>query len=57
MEVVEIIAILLAREAGAIFVDAFKLTVTHDFCVRVVGLQGAEQSYQSCTLGWRTGVG
>lgn len=36
--------------------DTFELTMAHDFCVRVIGFQGAEQGDESCTLGWRAGV-
>ena len=42
-EVLEVVPILLAGEAGAGFVDAFEFTVTHDLGIRIVDLQGAEE--------------
>ena len=43
VEVLEVVPILLAGEAGAGFVDAFEFTVTHDLGIGVVDLQGAEE--------------
>jgi hypothetical protein len=42
-EVLEVVPILLAGEAGAGFVDAFEFTVAHDLGIRIVDLQGAEE--------------
>ena len=55
-EVIEIVAVLLTGEAGAGFVDAFEFTVTEDFGIGVIDLQGSEQGDEGCTLGRGTGV-
>ena len=41
LQVFEVVAILLAREAGTGLVDALELAVAHDFGSRVIHLQGA----------------
>lgn len=56
LEVLEIVAILLAGETGAVFVDAFEFTVAFDLSIGVIGLQGAEQGNEGCTLFWRPGI-
>ena len=43
VEVLEVVPILLAGEAGAGFGDAFEFTVAHDLGIRIVDLQGAEE--------------
>ena len=57
VEVLEIVTILLAGEAGTIFVDAFEFAVAHDFGMGIVDLQGAEQGDEGSTLLGGTGVG
>ena len=56
-EVIEIIPVLLAGEAGTIFVDAFEFVVAHDLGMGIVHLQGAEQSDEGSALLGGTGVG
>ena len=57
LAVVEVVAVFLAVEAGAVFVDAFELAVAHDGCAGVAGLQVAEQGDEGGTLGRGAGVG
>ena len=56
-EVLEIIPVLLAGEAGTVFVDTFEFAVAHDFGLGIVDLQGAEQGDEGSALLGGTGVG
>ena len=53
----EVISVLLAGEAGAVFVDAFEFAVTLDFGIGIVHLQRSQQGDESRLLCWGTGVG
>ena len=57
LEVVEVVAVFLAVEAGAVFVDAFEFVVALDDGVGVAGFQAAEQGDESFALGRGAGVG
>ena len=49
-EVLEIVSVLLAGEAGTVFVDASEFAVAHDLGLGIVHLQGAEQGDEGSTL-------
>ena len=57
LRIFEVVAVLLAGEAGAGFVDAFEFTMTHDLCIGVVGLKRAKQRYEGCFLFGSASVG
>lgn len=49
--------VLLAREAGAGFVDAFQLTVAHNLSIGVIDHQTAKQGNEGGTLCRSAGIG
>ena len=53
----EVISVLLAGEAGAVFVDAFEFAVTLDLGIGIVHLQRSQQGDERRLLCWGTGVG